>query len=81
MVSVTLAIPQLVKKKMEHFSEINWSGFIRKCVTEKTAELAWREELLEKFKNEEDITAFTVDLQRRARKGRAHQLRKMGLIQ
>jgi len=80
MVSVTLSLPPEVKQKMDQFPEMNWSGFIRKCVTEKTNELAWKEEMLEKFKQEEEFTAFAVDLQHKARKGRAGQLRKMGLV-
>ena len=35
MVSVTLSIPPEVKHKMEKYSEINWSGFIRKAIIEK----------------------------------------------
>ncbi|HIG95816.1 TPA: hypothetical protein HA249_02905 [Candidatus Woesearchaeota archaeon] len=80
MVSVTLSLPPEIKQKMDHFQEMNWSGFIRKCVTEKTNELAWKEEILEKLKKEEELTVFAVDLQRKARKGRAQQLKKKGLI-
>src|SRR3989338_6425091 len=80
MVSVTLSLPPEVKQKMDQFPEMNWSGFIRKCVTEKTNELAWKEEILEKLKKEEELTVFAVDLQRKARKGRAQQLKKKGLI-
>ena len=42
MVSVTLSVPQDVKAKMEKFSEINWSGFVRNAIEEKTKELSWR---------------------------------------
>ena len=39
MVSITLSVPEEVKKSMETFSEINWSGFVRKSIIEKTEEL------------------------------------------
>lgn len=80
MVSITLSIPGEVKHKMEHFSEMNWSGFIRKCIFEKTNELSWKEKMLKKLKEEEAITEWAVQLQRTGRKGRFEELRKKGLV-
>lgn len=80
MVSVTLSIPPDVKHKMERFSYINWSGFIRKAIIEKTQELSFKEEMLKKLKEQKEIINWSVDLQRRARKDRAQELKKKGLI-
>ena len=80
MVSITLSAPEEVKHKMEHFSEINWSGFVRKCISEKTKELSWKEEMLQKLKKEEEITKWAVQLQRTGRKGRIEELKKKGLL-
>lgn len=80
MVSITLSVPEEVKHKMEQFSEINWSGFVRKCITEKTKELSWKEEMLKKLKKEEKITEWAVKLQRSGRKGRFEELKRKGLI-
>ncbi len=80
MVSVTLSIPQEIKHKMERFSDINWSGFIRKAIIEKTHELSFKEEMLKKLKDQKDITDWSVDLQKRARKNRLEYLKKKGLI-
>ena len=80
MVSVTLAIPGEVKEQMESFPEMNWSGFIRGCIIEKTKELSWKDKMLKKLKEEKDITKWTVELQRKARKGRFKELQKKGLI-
>lgn len=80
MVSVTLSVPQEVKEKMEKFPEINWSGFIRKAIEEKTKEMSWKEELFRKLKDEEDIDDWAVKLQRASRKGRYEELKKKGLI-
>ena len=67
-VSVTLSVTEDVKKKMEQFSEINWSGFIRKTIVEKTKVLSWKEAMLQKAKEEVPILDWTVELQRRAKK-------------
>ena len=80
MVSVTLSIPEEVKRKMEKFSEVNWSGLIRKTILEKTKELSWKEEMLKKLKNEEEITNWAVDLQRSSRQDRVKELKRKGLI-
>lgn len=80
MVSVTLSVPEETKHKMDKFSEINWSGFIREAIIEKTKELSWKEEMLKRLKDEEEITGWAVKLQRTARKGRFEKLKKKGLI-
>ena len=80
MVSVTLSIPEEVKHQMEEFTEINWSGFIRKAITEKTKELTKKEELLKKLRNEKEINEWTVDLQKKARSNRLETLKKKGLL-
>ena len=80
MVSVTLSIPEEIKHKMEHFSEINCSGFIRKCIFEKTKELSWKERMLKEWKEEKAITEWAVQLQRTGRNGRFEGLRKKGLV-
>ena len=75
MVSVTLAIPDEVRQKMNEFPEMNWSGFIRQSIIEKTKELEWREKMLKQLKKEEHLDNWAVDLQKKARKGRAAQLK------
>lgn len=80
MVSVTLAIPEEVKKRMERFTEINWSGFVRKAIIQKTEELTWNEKMLKELKKEEGITDWAVKLQRVGRRGRLEALKKKGLI-
>ena len=80
MVSVTLSIPEQVKEKMEHFQEVNWSGFIRKMITEKTEELAWQEEMQKKLGKEQEINEWAIRAQKEARKGRFKELKKKGLL-
>lgn len=77
MVSVTLSVPEELKRKMEKHDEINWSGFVRKCIVEKAQEL----ELMERWQKEEkEISDWAVKLQRMARNGRFEELKKKGLV-
>jgi hypothetical protein len=80
MVSVTLSVPQDVRKKMNTFPEMNWSGFIRKCLEEKTAELEWRESALKELEKEKEFSGWAVDLQASGRGERLKELEKKGLI-
>jgi hypothetical protein len=80
MVSITLSVPEETRSLMKEFPEMNWSGFVRKCIHDKTKELKWEEQMLEKFKKEEKLTAWAVDLQRKARKDRYQHLKKKGLV-
>lgn len=80
MVSVTLSIPDEVKKQMDHFGEINWSGFMRKAIIEKTRELTWKEQMLSKLQNEQGMNEWAAEIVRAKRKGRAIDLKEKGLI-
>lgn len=77
MVSITLSVPEEVKQRMDKHDEINWSGFVRKCVVEKTNELETAEKWM---KEEKEISDWSVKLQHVSRKGRFEQLKKKGLI-
>ncbi len=80
MVSVTLSIPEDIKRRMEHFSEINWSGFIRKVIIEKTEELSWKEEMLKKLEQDKEFEDWCVEMGRRVNKGVAERLKKEELL-
>lgn len=73
MVSVTLSIPEEVKMQMDRFSEINWSGFIRRMLLEKTKELSWKEEVLRQLKREEDINEWAVTVTTKTSHSVEHQ--------
>ena len=80
MVSITLSVPEEVKKKMEKHSEINWSGFVRKAIIEKTEKLDWKEDMLKKLEEEQPLFDWAVDLIREGRKGRYEELKKKGVL-
>jgi len=80
MVSVTLSIPKETKEKMNEFSEMNWSGFVRKQIEEKTKVLEKLAILEKELEKEKETTDWAVKLQRASRKGRLDELKKKGLI-
>ncbi len=82
MVSITLSVPEEIRKLMKKFPEINWSAVIRKVIEEKAKKLALREELLAKFKEEKEsgFTDWTIELGRKVKKDSADKLKKVGLL-
>lgn len=81
MVSITISVPPETKQKMDTFPEINWSGFVRKTIEEKVKSLFWKEEMLIRLKEEQPIIEWSLELQKKARKGRYAELKKSGLVQ
>ncbi|MBI4453742.1 hypothetical protein HY636_03805 [Candidatus Woesearchaeota archaeon] len=80
MVSITLSVPEDVKELMNRFDEVNWSGFVRKCILEKTKQLTWKEEMLKKLETQKEMIDWSVELARKAGKGRLNELRKKGFL-
>jgi hypothetical protein len=80
MVSITLSVPTETREKMKEFSEVNWSGFVRKAIEEKTVALEKLECLKKELEKEKNIDDWAVKLQHASRKGRLEELRKKGLI-
>jgi hypothetical protein len=69
MVTLTLAVPEELKHKMDTFPEINWSEVARQAFNQKISDL----EFLKKFKSkstltEEDALKLGGDLNRRLAK-------------
>ena len=80
MVSVTLSVSKEIRELMNKFSEINWSAFVRKSIEAKVKELSWKEEMIQKLKQEESFTNWAVEKQREMRQNRLSDLKKKGLI-
>lgn len=68
MTGVTFAVPDEIKAKMNRLSWVNWSELIRKEVL--------KHKLLKRFhsKEEQELIKWSVDLGRRAKKGRFKRL-------
>ncbi len=80
MVSITLSVSPEIRMMMKRFPEINWSGFIKGMINRKVKELAWRDEMLKKAGQEEEIDEWAVNLVRNSRKGRLAKLRRAGVV-
>ncbi|MBS3060928.1 MAG: hypothetical protein J4432_05495 [DPANN group archaeon] len=78
MVSITVSVPVHTKELMNKFSEINWSGFVRKCIEQKADQLSWKDDMLKRLKKEEEFSEWAVETLKISRKGRL--LKKKGLI-
>ena len=80
MVSMTLSIPEDIKKKMEEFPEVNWSGLVRKILLEKINELSWKQEMLEQIKKDEEFTNWAVEMGRKMKRDRLKELKKKRIL-
>ncbi len=80
MVSITLSIPEEIRKKMKQYDEINWSALVRKIIEKKVQELSWKEEMLKQLKKEEEFTNWTVEMGRKMKAERLKELKNKGII-
>src|SRR4030043_104386 len=58
MVSITLSVSDEIRETMKKFPEINWSGLVRTCITEKAKTLTLKEELLNDLSKEKDFNKY-----------------------
>ncbi len=75
MVSITISVPEEVRELMKKFPEVNWSGLVRQCITQKAKQLAIREELLNQFKKEREFIDWSVELGKKAKIGRFQRIK------
>ena len=68
MVSVTISVPEDIRKLMKKFPEINWSGLVRRSIIEKAKELQMKEEILNQLGKEKRFNDWAVKLVRNGRK-------------
>ena len=80
MVSITLSIPEELKKKMKQYDEINWSAIVRKILQEKIQKLIWKEEMLKELRMEEEFTNWTIEMGRKMKIERLKELKKKGIL-
>ncbi len=73
MTTLTLAVPNELKQKMDHFPEINWSEVARQAFFHKIEDL----EFLRKFKEKSKLTeADALRLGKEVSKAVSEQLRR-----
>ena len=73
MASITLAVDPELKSEMSKFSWVNWSELVRETLSERESKA---EMLLKKLhsKEEQDLIKWSVELGRKAKKGRFKRL-------
>ena len=76
MPNITLSIPEELKKEMDSLPEINWSEVTRGFLSDKVKRLAFLKKLEEQLesKEEQELTKWSVELGRKAKKGRFKRL-------
>lgn len=76
MPNITLSISEDLKSKMDSLREINWSEVTREFLSEKVKRLAFLKKLEEQLdsKEEQELTKWSVELGRKAKKGRFKRL-------
>lgn len=81
MVSITLSVPEETRKLMKQFPEMNWSGFVRKSIEQKTKALAQRDKWLKLWREQDEkISEWALEIQKKGRKGRARELKEQGFL-
>jgi hypothetical protein len=78
MVSITLSVPEKTREQMKMFSDVNWSAFVRSCIESKAKQLAWKQEMLAKIKEEKEsgFTDWSVEMGSKLNKGISERLKR-----
>jgi len=77
--NVTVSVPRKTKERMGEFMEINWSGFVRKCIEDKVRELSWRQQTLAKLDTDGEFEEWAVKMGRKVNADLARRLKAEGL--
>lgn len=82
MVSITISVPEETRKLMKRFPEINWSGFVRASIETRAKQLAWKHEMLEKLRQEDEsgFKDWCIELGQKVNEGVAKELKKKKLL-
>ncbi len=80
MVSITLSIPEKTREQMKEFSEINWSAFVRSCIESKAKRLVWKQEMLAKLKQEDELgfTEQSIEIGNKIKQGMWEKYKQEG---
>ena len=76
MPNITLSIPEELKKELDSLPEINWSEVTRGFLSEKVKRLEFLKKLERQLESKEgqELTKWSVELGRKAKKGRFKRL-------
>jgi len=76
MPNITLSVSEDLKKELDSMPEINWSEVTRKFLSDKVKRLEFLKKLEKQLesKEEQELTKWSVELGRKAKKGRFKRL-------
>ncbi len=78
MVSITLSIPEEIRRIMKEYPEINWSGYIRKIIEEKAKKLEWKKQMLKQLEAEEEPDLIALQIGDKIKQGMLKRYKKEG---
>lgn len=68
MVSITLSIPEEIRKVMKDSPEVNWPHLVRQAIVEKANMLILKKQMLNELEKEKKFNDWAVDIIRKGRK-------------
>lgn len=74
MVSITISVSEEVRAFMRKFPEVNWSALVRKTIVEEVKKRELKEKLLSDFNKEKEFIDWSVELGKKAKKGRMKRI-------
>ena len=74
MVSITISVPEEVRKAMKKFPGVNWSFLVRKVIMEEVERHELKEKMLKDLEKEKDFIDWSVELGKKAKKGRLKRI-------
>ncbi len=74
MVSITISVSPEIRETMRKFEEVNWSALVRKTIIDEIKRKQLKEELLKGLEEERGFIDWSVNLGKRAKKGRLKRL-------
>ena len=78
MSTMTLSVPEDIKKQMKQFPQVNWSAIARKAVNEELERQIRLSEIRRRLAEED--TKWALKMGRKLKQGRAQELKDRGLI-
>ena len=78
MTTITLSVPEDIKKQMKQFPQVNWSAIARDALNKELK----RQQRLNQIKQQvsQEDSEWAINMGRKLKSGRAQELMKRGLI-
>lgn len=78
MANITLSISEELKRIMNEFPEINWSGLVRVSIENKVKQLIWKKKILEQIESEKEFDEIALEIGDKIKKDVWKKLKRDG---